>query len=130
MSANGTSSTFRERLASPLTWHFVGFGVLLVLAIVLAVRLGFDWAAMDSHSTEVLADKQIQLKALEIQTAPLRGLDQRVDKTREQIDDFYKRRIPFDYSAISTPHRRIGRQIGRSPHARGVCAGETRRRTD
>jgi hypothetical protein len=102
MSANGTPSTFRERLASPLTWHFVGFGVLLVLAIVLAVRLGFDWAAMDSHSTEVLADKQIQLKALEIQTAPLRGLDQRVEKTREQIDGFYRKRIPFDYSVISS----------------------------
>lgn len=105
MSANGTSSTFRERLTSPLTWHFAGFAVLLVLAIVLAVRLGFDWAAMDSHSTEVLADKQIQLKALEIQTAPLHGLDQRVEKTREQIDVFYKKRIPFDYSAISS---RIG----------------------
>ena len=58
---------------------------LLVLAIVLAVRLGFDWAAMDSHSTEVLAGKQIQLKALEIQTAPLarprpaRGKNARAD---------------------------------------------------
>jgi len=102
MSNNQTSSTFRERLASPLTWHFAGTAVLLVLAIVLAVRLGFDWAAMDSHSTEVLADKQIQLKALEIQTAPLRGLDQRVDKTREQIDAFYRKRIPFDYSVISS----------------------------
>src|ERR1700721_427765 len=102
MSANGAPSTFRERLASPLTWHFVGFGVLLVLAIVLAVRLGFDWAAMDSHSTEVLADKQLQLKALEIQTAPLRGRDQRVEKTREQIDGFYRKRIPFDSSATSS----------------------------
>ena len=102
MSDNGTSSTFRERLASPLTWHLVGLGVILVLAIVLAVRLGFDWAAMDSHSTEVLADRQIQLKALEIQTAPLRGLDSRVEKTREQIDGFYRKRIPFDYSVISS----------------------------
>ena len=30
MSANGTPSTLRERLASPLTWHFAGFAVLLV----------------------------------------------------------------------------------------------------
>ena len=60
---------------------------------------------MNSHSSEVLAGKQIQLKALEIQTAPLRGLDQRVEKTREQIDAFYKKRIPPDYSVISS---RIG----------------------
>jgi type IV pilus assembly protein PilO len=105
MSTNETSSTFRERLASPLTWHLAGFAVLLVLAIALAVRLGFDWAAMDSHASQVLAGKQIQLKALEIQTAPLHGLDQRVEKTRQQIDAFYQKRIPFNYSVISA---RIG----------------------
>jgi type IV pilus assembly protein PilO len=105
MSASETPSTFRERLSSPLTWHIAGVAVLLVLAVFLAVRLGFDWAAMDSHSTEVLAGKQMQLKTLEIQTAPLHGLDQRVQKTRQQIDTFYKKRIPSDYSVIST---RIG----------------------
>jgi len=105
MSASGTPSTFRERLTSPLTWHIAGFAVLLILAIFLAVRLGFDWAAMNSRSSEVLAGKQTQLKVLEIQTAPLHGLDQRVEKTREQIDAFYKKRIPSDYSVIST---RIG----------------------
>ncbi len=105
MSANGSSSLWRERLASPLTWHFAGFTVLLVLAIGLAVRLGMDWAAVNSHSTDVLASKQLQLKALEIQTAPLRGLDQRVEKTRAQMLAFYKKRIPPDYSLISS---RIG----------------------
>lgn len=105
MSANGNSATLRERLASPLTWHVAGFAVLLVLAIFLAVRLGFDWAAMNSRSSEVLAGKQTQLKVLEVQTAPLHGLDQRVEKTREQIDSFYQKRIPSDYSVISS---RIG----------------------
>lgn len=105
MSANGAPSTFRERLTSPLTWHFAGFAVLLALAVFLAVRLGFDLAAMNSSSSEVLAGKKLQLKALEIQTAPLHGLDQRVDKTRQQIDTFYKKRIPSDYSVISS---RIG----------------------
>jgi Tfp pilus assembly protein PilO len=77
-----------------------GFFLLLALAVALAVRLGLDWAVMDSHSTEVLAGKQIQLRALEIQTAPLRGLDQRVEKTREQLEDFYQKRIPPNYSSI------------------------------
>ena len=105
MSTSRTSSTWRERLASPLTWHFAGFAVLLVLAIGLAIRLGLDWAAMDSHSSDVLAGKQVELKALELQTAPLRGLDQRVDKSREQMQAFDQKRIPANYSLISS---RIG----------------------
>jgi type IV pilus assembly protein PilO len=105
MSPNGSSSPWRERLASPLTWHFAGLILLLILATGLAVRLGMDWAAMERDSGEVLAGKQIQLKALELQTAPLRGLDKRVDKTREEMQAFYKKRIPPDYSLIST---RIG----------------------
>jgi type IV pilus assembly protein PilO len=100
MNAENPTTTWRERLASPLTWHMAGFVLLLVLAVAMAIRLGLDWAVMDSHSTEVLASKQIQLKALEIQTAPLRGLDQRVEKTREQLDDFYRRRVPPNYSSI------------------------------
>ncbi len=105
MSTSRTSTTWRERTASPLTWHFAGFTVLLVLAIGLAIRLGLDWAAMDSHSSEVLASKQVELRALEFQTAPLRGLDQRVEKSREQMQAFDKKRIPANYSLISS---RIG----------------------
>ncbi|MGA2570266.1 MAG: hypothetical protein ABSF23_07070 [Terracidiphilus sp.] len=102
MSANGSPSTWRERLTSPLTWHFAGFAILLVVVIALAIRLGMDWSAMNGRSSDVLANKQLQLQALELQTAPLRGLDKRVDKTRAQVADFYKKRIPADYSSIST----------------------------
>jgi Tfp pilus assembly protein PilO len=105
MSTRRTSTTWRERLSSPLTWHFAGFAVLLVLAIGLAIRLGLDWAAMDTHSADVLAGKQVELKALEIQTAPLRGLDQRVEESREQMQAFDRKRIPASYSLISS---RIG----------------------
>jgi len=91
---------WRERLTSPLTWHYAGFGVLLVLVIGLAVRLGLDWAATDSHSTDALAGKQVQLMALNLQTAPLRGLDKSVAKTRDQLKSFYDKRIPPNYSSI------------------------------
>jgi len=99
------TSTWRERLASPLTWHYVGFAVLLAVTVVLAVRVGLDWAAVDSHSTDVLAGKQVELKAMELQTAPLRGLDKRVEKSREQVRAFFDKRIPPNYSTISS---RIG----------------------
>lgn len=105
MSTSRTFTTWRERLSSPLTWHFAGFAVLLILAVGMAIRLGLDWAAMDTHSSDVLAGKQVQLKVLEIQTAPLRGLDQRVEKSHEQMQAFDRKRIPANYSLISS---RIG----------------------
>ena len=99
------SSTWREHLTSPLTWHYAGFAVLLVLAIGLAVRLGLDWAAMNGRSSDALAGKQIELKALDLQTAPLRGLDKRVEESRSQVEAFYSKRIPANYSSIAS---RIG----------------------
>lgn len=102
---SSSPTKWRERLTSPLTWHYAGFAVLLVLVIVMAVRFGMDWAATDSHSTDVLAGKQTELKLLDLQTAPLRGLDKRVEKSRAQVEAFYSKRIPPNYSSIST---RIG----------------------
>ena len=32
--------TTRERLSSPLTWHYVGLGVMVLLVLGLAIRLG------------------------------------------------------------------------------------------
>ena len=100
-----TASKWRERLASPLTWHFAGVGVLALLTIVLGVRFAMDWAATSSSSEGELTSKQIQMKSLELETAPLRGLDQKVVEARKQIEDFYANRIPVNYSSIS---QRIG----------------------
>lgn len=97
-----STELWRERLASPLTWHAVGFAILLVGVIVLGTRFGLDWAATSTRSTDALADKQIALKTLELQTAPLRGLDKRVDQTRDEIKRFYDQRIPPNYSTILT----------------------------
>ncbi|MGP8253952.1 MAG: hypothetical protein ACLQHF_18135 [Terracidiphilus sp.] len=93
--------TWRERLTSMLTWHYVGFAVLLVVAIGLAVRVGLDWAAIDTHASDVLRDKQVQQRELDIKTAPLRGLDKRVEASREQKTEFMEKRISPDYSSIS-----------------------------
>ncbi len=95
------TATWGERLRSPLTWHYVGFAILLVLTITLATRLTLDWIATNGHSTNELAGKQVELRAMDLQTAPLRGLDQRVALSRQQIEDFYAKRIPPNYSSIS-----------------------------
>jgi len=105
-------SVWRERLASPLTWHYVGFSVLLVLVIALATRFALDWAATSTRSTDELANKQVQLKALDLQTAPLRGLDKRVADTRDQIQQFYDKRIPAHYSSIESSIDELQLQSG------------------
>jgi hypothetical protein len=100
-----SSSSWRERLASPLTGHFAGFTVLLLITIGVAARFGLDWAATNGNSTGALAGKQVELKALNLETAPLRGLDRRVEDSRLQIQAFYDKRIPPNYSSIA---ERIG----------------------
>ena len=105
MSNERPTSSLSERLSMPITWHWAGFAVLLVLVIALSVRVGLDWVATNGHSSDVLAGKQVELKALDLQTEPLRGLDKRVDETRSQMRSFYEKRIPPNYSSISS---RIG----------------------
>jgi hypothetical protein len=105
MSNVSPSSSGREQLKSPLTWHYFGFAALLLLVVGLGIRLGLDWRAISSNSDNAFAGKQIQLKALELQTAPLRGLDKRVEVSRTEMQAFYGKRIPTNYSSISN---RIG----------------------
>jgi Tfp pilus assembly protein PilO len=100
-----TLAPWREHLASPLTWHYAGFAVMVVLVIGLAIRLGLDWAATNGHSNDALAGKQVELTALNLQTAPLRGLEKRVAASRAEMKSFYDKRIPPNYSSIAT---RIG----------------------
>ncbi len=98
---NENTNNLRERLASPLTWHYVGVAVLLGLVIFLATRFGFDWAATSARTRDSIAEKQVQLHALQLQTAPLRGVDKRVVEASTQVKDFYGKRIPADYSEIA-----------------------------
>jgi Tfp pilus assembly protein PilO len=107
-----TFSLWRERLVSPLTWHIIAFVVLLVAVIGLSIRFGLDWAATSGRSADAQQAKQVQLKALELETIPLRGLGQRVEDARSQMLGFYLKRIPPSYSSID---RRIGELALKGP---------------
>jgi Tfp pilus assembly protein PilO len=98
-----TPVTTRERLSSPLTWHYIGLGVMVLLVLGLAIRLGMDWSATDSSSVDALTAKQIELRTLQLQTEPLRGLEDRVKESRTHIQDFYATRVPANYSSIAVP---------------------------
>jgi type IV pilus assembly protein PilO len=123
-----TPSTWRERLASPLTWHYAGVALLSVLVGVLGVRLAMDWVATNSNSTDALIGKQIELKTLQVQTAPLRGLDQRVADSRKQMKEFFDNRIPANYSSIAEEVGNLevksGVRLSRMLYTQGPASGE------
>jgi hypothetical protein len=125
-SQNSTSN--RERLSSPLTWHYIGGGALSLIVLALAIRLGMDWAATGSTSSNVAANKQIELKTLDLQTAPLRGLDQRVVDSRKQIQEFYAVRIPANYSSIAKEVGELevksGVQLSGMQYTQGASTGD------
>ena len=119
--------TTRERFSSPLTWHWIGFGVMILVVVVMATRLALDWAATGAASSDALAARQVELKTLEVQTAPLRGLDQRVVDSRKQIQDFYADRIPANYSSIAIEignlQMKSGVMISGMQYSQGATAG-------
>jgi len=118
----------RERLSSPLTWHYVGAAVLAVVVIGLGVRLGLDWSATHGSETDTLAADQVQLKTMELQTAPLRGLDGRVAESREEMKKFYAKRIPANYSLIASRigdlEVQSGARLSRVLYAQGAQSGD------
>lgn len=105
-------AAIRGKLFAPLGWHVAATSALAVLTVILGVRLGLDWSATNGSSTEALESKQVQLKAIDLQTAPLRGLDKRVDDAHKQLAGFYARRVPPNYSAISMRIGELGIRSG------------------
>jgi hypothetical protein len=122
------NSDWRERLASPLAKHYIALAFVLAIVVALAIRLGIDWAAINDRSNEALATKQVELKSLEMQTAPLRGLNQRVGDSREQMKAFYAKRIPASYSSIATRFGELeiksGVRLSRLQYAQGATTGD------
>lgn len=118
----------RERLRSPLTWHWAGLVILALILGGLAVRFGLDWSATHGSATDTLAADQVQLKALELQTGPLRGLDKRVAQSRDQMQKFYAKRIPADYSLIASRvgdlEVQSGARLSRVLYAQGAQSGD------
>jgi Tfp pilus assembly protein PilO len=121
-------ATTREQLSSPLTWHYIGVAALALIVLGLAIRLGFDWAATSSSSSDALVNRQIELKTLEVQTAPLRGIEQRVVDSRKQIQGFYAERIPANYSSIAVQVGDLavksGVHISGMQYTQGATAGD------
>ncbi len=85
-----------------MLWHGAGLTVLGLVVAGLVLRLCFAWAFTDAGSSRALDSKKAEYEALVAQTAPLHGLEKRVDATRDRIAEFYEERIPASYSLVAT----------------------------
>lgn len=123
-----TMTQFRERLFSAAGLHAVGFGILAVATIVLGIQVGLDWRATSSSNVDAMAARRAELRTLEIQTAPLRGLDKKVARSRQQIGEFYEKRVPPSYSAILETlgelQAKSGVRLTRAQYVQALEAGD------
>jgi Tfp pilus assembly protein PilO len=94
-------SDVKEQLRSPLTWHAVVAVLLFAVVLVLGIRVAFDWIDVSASKSDELQKRQSQLLILENRTAPLRGLDKKVELSRTEIKDFLSKRVPANYSTIA-----------------------------
>ena len=91
----------RERVVNLVNAHLLVVMVLVIVNMVLLTRLVLAWNTLRNDRPEQIEEYQANLKTLELQTAPLRGLPAKVDSSQRQAADFYSKRMPANYSSIS-----------------------------
>jgi hypothetical protein len=115
-------------MASPLIWHYAALAGMIAAVLMLAIRVGIDWSATNERSKDALASKQIELKSLEMQTTPMRGLDKRVADSSKEIQSFYGKRIPASYSSIASGIGELevksGVRLSRLAYTQGAATGD------
>ena len=90
----------------------IAIGALLVVDIAAAVLLFSPLVGSQRSRSEQMQTlwKTLQVKTREVE--PLRGLDKKVVVAHDQIDDFYKSRLPNEDSAIADALGKLAAETG------------------
>ena len=90
----------------------IAIGTLLVLDIAAAALLFSPLVGSQRSRSEQMQSlwKTLQVKTREVE--PLRGLDKKVVVAHDQIDDFYKSRLPNEDSAIADALGKLAADTG------------------
>ena len=83
-------------------WHYVAIIVLLVLNLTLAIRLILAWDRAKQGDAARIEASQEQYRAIKLKTAPLRGLDKKIDQAKLDQQAFYEKRFPATTSEVLT----------------------------
>jgi type II secretion system (T2SS) protein M len=94
----------------------LALGILVAIDVAAVALLFSPWIGSQRTRGEQMQSlwRTLQVKTREVE--PLRGLDKKVEVAHQQIDDFYKDRLPSEDSAIAE-------NLGKLASASGVKIG-------
>lgn len=85
---------------TPLNLYYAGIALLALISLYLLVQIAFAWSTASNQNSAALEQQTIQLKAAEIATKPLEGVDQKLVAATTDADTFYEDRLPTSYSEV------------------------------
>lgn len=89
-----------------------GVGVMAVLTLYLLVRFTMALFTAHSVSAEEMQQRQLQLKAQDLQVAPMRGMDGKLAAADKQAKDFEQERLPATYSSFLAELGKLQKDTG------------------
>ena len=98
-SLQGASARART-LLTQLNLYYAAVAVLGLISLYLLVQIGFTWRRANSQNDAALEQQTVAMKAAEIATKPLEGLDGKLSKATSESDAFYEKRLPTAYSEV------------------------------
>jgi type IV pilus assembly protein PilO len=84
-----------RKVGTLLNLHIAGVAVLGLVNLYLLVHLAFTWRAANGDNAQALAEQTVTMKAAEIASQPLEGLDEKLAQATKDSDKFYQQRLPF-----------------------------------
>ncbi|WP_202925546.1 hypothetical protein [Edaphobacter sp. 12200R-103] len=99
--------------ATRLNLYYASIGLLVLVNLYLLVHIAFAWSMASSQNPAAIEQQTVALKAAEIATKPLEGLDQKLVAATRDADTFYDKRLPTSYSEVLA-------ELGALTNERGV----------
>ncbi|HMG02364.1 MAG TPA: hypothetical protein VK596_04475 [Edaphobacter sp.] len=87
-------------LMTRLNLYYAGVALLALINLYLLVQIAFTWRAARSQDATALEQQAVSMRAAEIATKPLEGLDDKLSKATADSDTFYAKRLPTAYSEV------------------------------
>jgi len=89
-------------LLTAMNLHFAGVAALGIIDLYLIVHLIFVGQALRARNADALDQQRITLRAADLASRPMRGLDTKLDESTTEADRFYSTRLPYAYSQMLT----------------------------
>jgi len=90
----------RSGTFNALNAHIAAVALLGLLNLAIVIQLFLTWHTLSANGPQALAQKQVALRAAQLQARPLHNLPERVAQSSGGAQQFYDTRVPGADSAI------------------------------